>query len=163
MAAVISVCQQSGVGYSSTVVAKNEFYFLPIDSNVETSDDWPIPISPTSTVYSYEMWLFFRCDVAPNTKVYNFKIWTSGSLPTGNNITVNTSDIWTYQDPVNTKSTAGTRDNLINYTSSNKLNISGELTKVGDKTAYIVLQLEVSPSASSGTNSQTIYYSYDEI
>lgn len=164
MSAVISVCQQSGLGYSSTVVAKNEFYFLPIDSNVETPDDWPIKIPESGTTYSYEVWLFFRCDVAPSQYCKNFKIWCDGSVPSGMKITVNKDAIWNYQTPVNTKSTAGTRDDFSNYTSSNKLPIAGELNNVGDKTSYIVFQLEVSSFAEQGTYEDfTVYYQYDEV
>ena len=164
MAAVISVCQQSGIGYSSTVVAKNEFYFLPIDSNTETPDDWPLQIPDTGTNYSYEVWLFFRCDVAPSQYCKNFKIWCDGNVPTGMKITINSNAILTYNTPINTESITGNRVDLSNYTESNKLSVSGELNNIGDKTSYVVFQLEITSAAEQGTYEDfTIFYQYDEV
>lgn len=163
MSATIVVCQKSGLGYSATTVSKNEFYFLSVDSNVLEPADAPITIPEVSTVYSYECWLFFRCDVAPSTRCYNFKIWTAQALQTGQNITINTTNVSAYIPPVNSQSANGTRANLTNYTSGSKLDITGELVNVGDISGYMVFQLEVASTASPGTyESYTTYYQYDE-
>ena len=163
MSAIISTVQKSGMGYSATEVAKAVFYFLPIDSNIEDCLDYPLDVPSAGTIYSYEVWVRFRCDVAPSLYCKNFKIWTSGSLPAGQRITINSSDVFDYIPPVNSKSIQGTRADLLNYTSSNKLPIAGELNKVGDETAFMVFQLELDADAGTGLNDLTIFYEYEEL
>ena len=165
MSAVISVVQKYGLSeYISKEIAKLEFYFLPIEDATQAPEDFPIRIPETGVEYSYEVWLCFRCDTAPSQYCKNFKIWGDGNSLDGMKITINTSTIWDWQPPVNTKSNAGTRDDFANYTSSNKLPIAGELKKVGDKTSWMVFQLEVYPQAEQGSYSDfTVYYQYDEV
>jgi len=162
MSATIVVVQRSGIGYSASDVAKALFYFLPIDSNVEEPADNPVEAPAAGTVYSYELWLKFRVDVAPSTQCNEFKIWTSGSLTLGNNITINTTDISTYTAPVNSKSNKGTRADVTDYTSENKLSIAGTLVNIGDVSNYMVFQLELSSLAVAGDENFTIYYQYTE-
>lgn len=164
MASVISVIQKSGIGYSATNVGKAEFYFLSIDSNVEEPIDYPITIPDAGTVYSYEIWLRFRCDVAPSSYCNNFKIWVTGALGTGQNITVNTDNIVTYVSPVNSESSQGTRGDLIDYNAGNKLSVAGTLNDIADKSNFMVMQLEVQSSASNGSISDwVVNYQYDEV
>lgn len=162
MAAIIVIAQKSGQPYTATEVAKPEFYFLSIDDNIADSIDYPIEISPTKTVYSYEVWLRFRCDVAPDNQVDNFKIWTTGTLPSGQRITINSTAVTEYQEPTDQKSTQGTRTSITDYTDSNKLSIGGTLTAVGDHSDFMVFQLEVDAGVDPAEYDFTIFYSYDE-
>jgi len=163
MSATVVVCQRSGIGYSAADVAKALFYFLPIDSNIAEPADNPMETPASGTVYSYEVWIKFRVDVAPSTQCNDFKIWTAGSLDTGNNITVNNTDIDTYVAPVNSQSAIGTRADITDYTSANKLSITGTLVNINDITDYIVFQLELASTSLAGSKSFTIYYSYEEM
>lgn len=164
MAATIVVEQRSGLGYSATNVAKNEFYFLPIDSNVEEASDYPLTKPDVGTIYSYEVWLRFRCDVAPDSFCNNFKIWSSGSAPaTGQVITVNSNMVEVYIAPANSQSVQGNRANLHSYNSGSKLAIAGSLANIGDRSSFIVLQLEVASTAVNGIQDYTLYYQYDEV
>ena len=163
MSAVISTVCRSGIGYNASDVAKIEFYFLPIDSNVEDSTDYPMDVPQAGTIYSYEKYIFFRCDASPSQYCKNFKIWTTGSLGTGQKITINSTDVTSYVAPVNSKSVQGTRASLLDYTVSNKLSITGELNNVGDVTDWMVFQLELSSSAEDGHNTLDVWYEYQEV
>ena len=163
MSAIISTVQKSGLGYSATEVAKSIFYFLPIDSNIEDSIDYPLEVPMAGTIYSYEVWLRFRCDVAPDSYCKNFKIWTLGSLSSGVDITVNSDDVTTYLAPVNSLSVQGTRKNLLDYTESNKLSITGELNNIGDTTDWMVLQMSMDSTAEGQAKNLMIFYEYTEI
>lgn len=163
MSAVVSTVQRSGLGYDSSDVAKIEFYFLPIDSNIADSDDYPMDVPVAGTIYSYECWITFRCDVAPSQYCKDFKIWTDGSLGAGQKITINKTEVDDYLGATNTKSAAGTRDDITNYTSGNELSVVGELNNVGDMTSWMVFQLELSSNADSGHNTFQIYYEYTEV
>jgi len=157
---IIKVCGEAGYE-TETVVA--EVGLKSVDDATTPVADAPITIPAAGTNYSYESWLRFRLKVAPSNKCDNFKIWSNGSpIATGVVATINTSAVTTYSTPVNTQSTQGTRDNFANHDSSNKISVGGTLINVGDKTDFMVFQLEVSSSASPGDISFTCYYSYDE-
>jgi hypothetical protein len=101
--------------------------------------------------------------VAPATLCNNFKLWTTGSLPTGTDITINSTEVNTYVKPVATESVQGTRASILDYNAGNKLDIAGELVNIGDKTSFIVPQLELQDNATLGESTLEVFYSYDEI
>jgi hypothetical protein len=166
MPGVISVEQRSGQDYGATEVAKSEFYFLSIDSNVESYEDYPVQILESGLNYSFEVFLRFRVDEAPNSKCSNFKIWTTGSLSTGLDITINSDAVIVYAEPTDGESSQGTRVSLLNYTEENKLDIGGELVNIGDKSNFMVFQLEIDDTADlniAGYEELEIFYQYDEV
>lgn len=123
----------------------------------------PVSIPVAGTSYSYETWLRWECTSAPVTQCTSFKFWSSGSVDTGTQITANTTAVSAGVTPVVTVSAAGTRANWSAYSSASKISVSGTLTGTGQKTNYIVLQLEVGSTATQGNMAtKTAYYSYDE-
>jgi len=124
----------------------------------------PVTIPSSGTNYSYETWLKWTCETtAPDNQVTNFQAWNSGTLDTGLNITANSDAVSSGATPVNTDSAQGTRANFANWTSANKISVSGTLTGTSQSTNFLVIQLEVSDTATQGDmTAVTLNYSYDE-
>ena len=163
MAASIVLEQKSGIPYGAVIAAKTVFYFVSVDDCLADYEDYGVQIIEDTTNYSYEVWIVFRCDLAPTTKCDNFKLWTVASLPTGNNITVNSSAVTVYITPTDDLSVQGTRADLIDYNAGNKLSIGGALSEIGDKSNFMVFQLEVTDIAGVGDSGDfQMIYSYDE-
>lgn len=164
MASTIVCIQRAELGYSANDVAKAIFYFLSTDSNTEEPADYPINKPELGTAYSYEVWLAFRCDVAPSSYVNNFKIWTLESLGTGQNITINSSAVSSYATPSAAESVQGSRADITDYNAGNKLSIAGTLNNVADLTDFMVFQLEIVSTVTTGVYTGfTILYEYDEV
>jgi len=156
------------------------------DNDQDTSN--PIPIVAGQTKRSYWRHVYMKCTVAPTTKVDNIKFYTDGDGWTG--CTLNVGE----QFPTNTDAadtgyelatgTLGdTGDEMVaNHSgitskvdaftktqgsplSGPSINEDGNLIDaVGEETDYLVLQLDVTDSASPGTLSQeTLTIMYDEI
>ena len=166
MAATIVVVQNWGLASASYYgeVAKNISNFLPIDDGLATKEDNPMQIPNTGTRYSMENWIRCRCDLAPDNYVNNFKVWYDSGLPSpGYNITVNSSIVSTYQKPVDTISTRGTRVDLTdNYDEASALSLDGTLVNIGDYTSWLIFQLEILTTAQIGSFSVDYIIQYDE-
>lgn len=165
MSAVISIIQEFGEKYAGTgqQVGKFLFYFLPIDSGIESRNNYPMIIPPAGINYSFELILFFRLDYPPENRVYNFQVWGAGSLPEGFKITANETIISEYTQPKNTESSQGARVDFSEKDSEeNSILVAGELVEIGDCSDYLVLQLEVSPIAEVGVFDYSFYLSYWE-
>ncbi len=166
MSAVISVCQNYGFGSASFngEVAKNISNFLSIDDGLANKSLYPLRIPISGTTYSYEIWIRCRCDSAPSSYCQNFLAWYESGLNTGFNITVNSSIILEYQQPVNSLSIRGTRVNFSSHNSeATAISLDGILTDIGDYTSWLVFQLEIINTASSGENSVDYIIQYDEV
>jgi hypothetical protein len=166
MAAVISVVQNAGQSYASYAqeVAKNISYLLPIDSATANKTANPLHLPSDGTLYSYEVYIRCRCDLAPVVFCNNFKAWYDSGLPASNQIlTVNNDEVATYEAPVNIQSTRGTRAEFSDYDSDlNAIDLTGELVNVGDYTSWLVFQLEVSSEADTGSFAIEYTIQYDE-
>lgn len=167
MSAVISLAQNAGDIYGgySQEVAKNISYFLPIDSATASKLTNPFTLPISGNIYSYEIYLRCRCDLAPENFCSNFKVWYNSGLPiNGQKITVNNDIINTYTAPKNIESVRGTRDEFINYTDvDNSISLDGDLINVGDYTSWLVFQLELSAGADTGSFELEYTIQYDEV
>lgn len=161
MAATIDLvcCTSTDAGTENSI---SDIMFRSNDSHL-TDKNNPITIPASGTNYSYEKWLRWECTAAPDTQCTNFEFWGPDSTPgTGLTIYAGTTD--TGVTPTDSDSSVATTQQDTNYyDSSNTLSISGTLTSVGNKTDYLVLQLDVADTASQGDMStQTMNYAYDE-
>ncbi len=162
MAATIVPIKTYGASGAQTEVENATPGLLATDDNAAPASS-PIVVPSTGTAYSYECWMRFKCTVAPDNQVTNFKVWSSGSsLGTGRKVTVNTDAVAAYATPVITQSAAGTRADFASRGSGSKISVAGTLTAQGQKTDFLVFQLEVEPTSGPGNVSDTVYYSYDE-
>ena len=162
MSAIISVVQNCGSYAGGEEVAKNIFYFLPVQNCYASKNDNPILIPESGKIYSYEVWIRFRCDYPPNLKCDNFKVWRGSEIPSGYKITVNNPSISEYSEPVNSPSTKGNRVDFSTIDDTNKITVNGTLVNVGDYTEWLVFQLEVESSSPPLDGSVLVYYQYDE-
>jgi len=165
MSSVISVVQNSGITYAGAEqeIAKNISYFLTVDNAIASKNAYPLAVPVSGTNYSYEVWIRLRCDLAPNSSVENIKAWYDSGIPAGYTIKVNSDIVSTYQQPVNTESSRGTR---IDFTTKNaegtSIALNGTLVNVGDYSSYLCFQLEVSDTAETGRFSCDWICQYDE-
>jgi len=167
MAATIKLMCCNGVDAGSeTDITGAGIDYITADNAINSSanrEAYPITIPAVGTAYSYEKWLRWKCTVVPDTQCTNFKFWGPNSAPgTGIVIYVGTTD--TGLTPVVTDSSiADTQQDTNYYDTDHQLSISGTLTSENDETDYLVMQMDVSPTANQGNMAQQTYnYSYDE-
>jgi hypothetical protein len=167
MAAVISVVQNCGASYGGAVneVAKSIFYMLPISSCTANKSAYPMSIPDSGTIYSYEVYLRCRCDLAPSSRCENFIAWYNSGMPgSGYKMTVNSDVVNAYEEPVDVLSSKGTRiDFTTKSAEENSIALNGTLQNVGDYTSYLVFQLEVYSTADTGEFDVDWYIQYDEL
>lgn len=167
MAAVISVVQNCGASYGGAAneVAKNIFYMLPISSCTANKNAYPMSVPKSGTIYSYEVYLRCRCDLAPNSLCENFIAWYDSGMPgEGYKMTVNSDVVNVYDEPVDVLSSKGTRiDFTTKATEGNSIALNGTLQNVGDYTSYLVFQLEVYSTADTGDFDVDWYIQFDEV
>lgn len=157
-------------------------------NNEDTNDQdtaSPITITPSTTIYSFWKHIYLKCSGAPSLQCNNFKIYTDGSLAwTGCTVKVGDdactrshnggSPLYAGYDPgtasvLTAHDTIATTTSLFTYTSGSARTVtcseSGNLVNATNETTdYVVLQLEVTDTASPGTTAtETITFSYDEI
>jgi hypothetical protein len=166
MSAVISVVQNAGQAYAgaSQEIAKNISYFLTQDNAVASKSTYPLAIPSAGVSYSYEVWVRCRCDLAPNSHVDAIKAWYDSGMPaTGYKITVNSDAVSSYQAPSNLISNRGTR---VDFTTKNSeedsIDLSGTLEDVGDYSSWLIFQLEIYPTAETGSFGIDYIIQYDE-
>jgi len=163
MSAEIEIIKVCGAAGYETETIKTDVDLKSIDDASTPRAEAPIEILDEGTAYSYESWLRFRLKVVPDNKLENFKIWSEGTdIEVGVIITINTDAVNTYSTPSDSESTEGTRDNFKNKGVGSKIDVAGELTGVGDKTDFMVFQLEAASNASPGDIEDTVNFSYDE-
>lgn len=189
MAAVFSVYLDTGgtdnsPGTSTDIDALGPpaLRFKQADNPTIDSND-PIPITASTTEYSRWKQIYLKCDTAPDTQVDNFKFFTDGGgFRTG--ITVNVAD----EFPVhNSGATTGYDVSDTNEVMTNHTDITGVtdaftrttgsplsgptiseagsiINAIGETTNYLVLQMNVVDTASSGNlANETFNFRYDEI
>lgn len=168
MAATINlrVCTGTNASNENVGISPNATAIAFRSNDVATYSDFtsnPITIPAAGTNYSYEKWLRFRCSVAPTTQVTNFKVWGPNTQP-GTGLTLYWGTTATGATPVDTDSTIATiRQDTNFYSSATAINVSGTLTASGQATDFLVMQLDVGPTATQGNMAQQTYnYSYDE-
>jgi len=162
MAATIEVIKTYGTTGAPTEVTVTTPGLLSTNDNALPTSS-PVSVPPSGTAYSYECWLRFKCTVAPDNECTNFKFWSSGSaVGTGLVITANSDAVDTFVTPVVTVSAAGTRVDFSTKDSYDKIDVVGSLVSGGDKSDFMIFQLEVGMTATPGNKSYTVYYQFDE-
>ena len=158
------------------------------DATIDSNN--PIPIPDTGSNYSFWKHLCFKSVVAPGTQIDNFLIWTGGSgFGTGINVNIGSPDCYNtvtdvgseYEVATGTVGTSGNamisehsiitaQTDLFAITSAGKWGpiaineASNVIDASGERTDYIVLQMDVASTASAGNlDDATIWWSYDEI
>ncbi len=150
----------------------------------------PIPIPAAGSNYSYWKHMSFKCSYAPTTQIDNFLIWTGGSgFGTGTETNLGSPSCYnTVTDPgseyeVATGAVGVSGDEMV--TAHSIISASTDLFGIveggkwgpvtineasnlidasGERTDYIVLQMDVGAAATAGNlDDATIWWSYDEI
>jgi len=154
-------------------------------NNEDTNDQdtaSPITITPSTTIYSFWKHVYLKCTAGPSVQINNVKVYTDGTLGwTGCTVKVgddvcarNSTPSYAGYDPglasvLTTHDTIATTTSLFTYTSGSARSVtiseSGSIINATNETTdYVVLQLEVTDTASPGTAAtETITFSYDEI
>ena len=167
MSSTISIVQNTGEDYSGATqeVAKNIFYFLTEADATADKATYPLQIPDAGTVYSYEVYLRCRCDLAPAVRCDNFKAWYNSGMPVaGFVITVNSDIVNVYAAPVDMLSAKGTRvDFTTKNAVGNSIALDGTLENVLDYTSYLCCQLEVDSTAETGNSEVNFSIQFDEV
>jgi hypothetical protein len=108
-----------------------------------------------SGTYSYEKWLRARCTVAPAVEIKSLSVW-AGAVPTG--VVLAAGLATAFQHPVSRASSYATVP-----LGATPLVWAANLSYVGDKSPWLVLQLFVDATAELGDSVILLYYSYVEL
>ena len=165
MPASLLLMKGIGINAGNYVNTSHDFSFTTLDSANVDASLFPIGIPNSGVNYSYESWLVLQVETAPENAVTNFRFWSSGFDPAqGARMFVGTA--YASATPTINKSTiADTSASKYNAPDNSLVWWNNNLTSIGDKTRYLVMQLRIDPSASLGTiyDSRCVYhYSYDE-
>jgi hypothetical protein len=146
--------------------------FLSSDIHSTVTTDYPIAIPATGTTYSYECWLRLECTVAPDNYCQTFKVFGPSAQPDSpnNKLKIYIGTTGTATTPTaSSSSVATTQQNTNYYSSGTALAVSvipgdAKIDAIGEKTNYIVLQLQLAVGAARGNMGlQPFYIQYDEV
>lgn len=165
MPASLVLKKSIGINAREPRAVGDEIALTTLDSANIIPGNAPIGRPGTGYSYSFETWLFLEVETPPENGVNNFRFWSSGSDPdVGIKLYVGTA--YSSSTPTDSKSTiADTSAAWYSGPDDSLLWWGGTLTNEGDKTKALVIQLEVSSSATLGTlyNENCVYHwSYDE-
>jgi hypothetical protein len=150
------------------------------DATIDTND--PITIPAASTVYSYYKHVYLKCDGADSHTMNNFKLYSDGAnglgtgvdlyvggqFPTKNSGASTGYEVGAASELVADHGGITTSASVFGYTSGSALTVScsesgNVINAANETTNYVVLQMNVSSTASPGTTaSETLTFSYDE-
>ena len=194
MAAVFNVFFDFGGSDATPNTEQNTDALGPPNVRFKTADDAtvdnsnPIPIPDSGTKKSYWKQIYLKCNTAPDTQVDNVRFYSDGTL-FGTGITLKIGDQFPtknsgsssgYEAATGTGGDSGdemaanhagltSSSDLATKTSGSPLSVSiseagSKIDAVGETTNYVVLQMEVGSSASSGElDNETLTFKYDEI
>lgn len=178
MAATIQVRQWNGASGSPTKTqvdsTNTRFHSADVHSASSTSNSILIPDSGTN--YSYWRTLQLNATAISGGTVDNIRYYTDGSNNYGTGVGCNVATANSYVQATGTAGETGTElttgnhgdldgapADAFTYTSGSPLSVAGSTTTTGDFGDFIVEQMTVASSASSGTTSQeTKTIKYDD-
>ena len=137
---------------------------LADNQTVDTSDPVTIPTSGVTRSYTKQLRLY--CATPPDTQIDNLRVYTDGG-GFGAGVVVNASNAGvTFSANATAELTGGS--DFFGYTSAAPLNLDAVETTAITATGFggdiLKLQLEATPSATSGTlTAETVTFAYDEI
>lgn len=181
MAAVFDVMIDYGGSDTApgTAEVATNLRFNRADDNVQDTSE-PIPIPGAGTIYSYWKHIYLKCTTGPVTSCNNFKYYSDGAgmdtgvlIKVGTNAVANDSDYNVADgadEMVANHSGVDASADVNGYTSGGSQLALGVvpgddvIDDVDEETDYLVLQLNVSSTASAGNiTSKTHTFQYDEI
>jgi len=193
MAATVSIFVDKGATPTEVDVGSGGFRFRTDDSPDTVDNTSPIPIPNAGTKYSFWVHLFMKITGGTPGTINNVKFYTSGAAPLygdagvtlkvgDGNQTKNSGSTAGYDEPsgngevigdtgvelTNHANVASSTDGVTHTPASPRdVNISeagAVMDAAGETTDYVILQLEVSTTATAGdTASETLTFRYDEV
>lgn len=175
MPATVLIREKNGAGETPTDKTSGTIRFKNADdANVNTSD--PLVVPGSGQEYSYEKWLQLSFSVAPDTEITDLECYLDGSNDYGTGVKLwyrilgsfSTPGIPTEGNdppefPVNGTPSAGADAFGLTTGAPGDLG-AGPHTGTGDKGDYLVLVMEVEPTATQGAlSAETLTFRYDEI
>jgi len=167
MAATVSIKEVNGASPGTATTITNLRHCTSDTYNPGTS--YPIPRPSSGIKRGYWKTIYLNADTSPSGTIDNIKFYCDGSIDwTGCTLYIGTTD--TYTQATGTEgdsgddSTVATTD-ITTYTSSSPLSVNGSISNpdTGKISDYVILQLDVTSSASAGLLSQeTLTFQYDE-
>lgn len=179
MAATVTIRRWTGSsgGPTKTDVTSINSRMNAYDGHSTNDTTNPIQIPAAGSNYSF--WASFRLSVDANAggaTIDNIKWYSDGSNNYGTGITMKVATGNSYVQATGTDGETGTElteanhgdldgapSDAFGYTSGSPLSVAGSTTSTGDLGDFVVAQLIVASTASSGASAQeTFTFSYDE-
>ena len=176
-----------GTNQDTSALSPNLRFKTADNATIDTNH--PIPVPTTGKNRSYWKQIYLKCSTAPSTQIDNVKFYSDGSSGFGTGIALkiatsfpvkNSGANTGYEVSTGTTGVTGTRlaavhagvsttASVFNYTAaapiSPSISESGNIINAaGETTNYVILQMEVSSTASSGAlSAETLTWQWDEI
>lgn len=167
MPATVSIKELNGSGAGSANTVTNVRFCTADSYNPGSSNTLLKPAAGTNR--SYLKTTYLNADTSPTGVINNVKWYTDGTIGwTGCTLYAGTTD--TYTEATGTPSVTGDDSAVATtaastYTSASPLSVTGSISNpsTGKITDYVILQLDISTSATTGTlSTETITWKYDE-
>lgn len=156
MAGTIQLWGNFGASPGTSGNLNGHLHFTDEDSISSKASTSPIQKPDSGTAYSFERYVFFKCAVAPDNQFTNFRVWSPITSSIANGIAYKVGTTNTYTDPVATKSTKAMRLFHSTYTTyATGLRLYQTLVNVNDVTNYLVIQVNITNAAESGSADST--------
>ena len=179
-----------GTAHNVTDNGSNKIRFkTEDDATLDSNNPIPVPTSGTNRSFWKQVYMFCSTTGGALTKIDNIKFYSDGAafsgytgvdLMVGTTTTTKASSTSTgYNLAVGTSGTTGTvmtshsgisaTANATTYTSASPLSVGisqagSQIDAINETTNYVVLQLNVANTASSGTlAAETLTFRYDEV
>jgi len=175
MAATVIINEKNGVGETATDKTSGTVRLKNADNaTVDTAD--PLVVPGAGQEYSFEKFLRLEATVAPDTEITDVEFFMDGSNDYGTGVKLWGRAIAAYatpavppegvdppEFPVNGTPAAGT--DAFSWTSGAPVSLgAGPFTGTGDLADYVVLVMEVEPTAANGSlTAETATFRWDEI
>ena len=166
MAATVVVKQSVGAGPTDTTITNLRFN---TDDTINPGTTNPLVKPSAGTNRSYAKTVYLNADSSPTGTINNVKIYSDGTIGcTGCTLFVGSTG--SYAQASGTPGDTGDDDSvatadMAGFTSGATKSLTGTITNpaTGKITDYVVMQVDVSTSATAGTlSAETLTFQYDE-
>lgn len=166
MAATVSVKQSTGAGPTNTTITNLRFN---TDDTANPGTTNPLVKPSAGTNRSYFKTVFLNADTSPDNAINNCKIYSDGTIGwTGCTLYIGSTG--SYTQATGTAGTTGDDSavataNIESFVSGTPKSLTGTISNpsTGKITDYVVMQVDLTTSATAGTlSAETLTFQYDE-
>lgn len=178
MPATVQIVRLTGAGPTATDITTTNTRANAEDAHTTAGTSNPILAPASGTHYSYWVVLRLNATVTPDTAINNLRVFTDGTNSLGTGLGLVVARATDYVQATGTEGVSGTALSVAEYadleaepvdaftfTVADPLELDGSLSNpsTGQFGDYVVFQISVGPTASSGASTtETLTFRFDE-